>query len=430
MTADEAAAMRAAGALAGRREAALLGDPSVVRTAALLAARCPSPAWVRAAVTTLDRFAQTIPDGDLSRLLDRLRSRPSDADACLYQYPNALNGYADTQIAWLAFGPKLWLATNGVGLAWRPLPARTTSLTRTVATGTRRGHIADAPARLLLLLLVGSGLTAEEAVRLRLGDLGHVDKDCALVPDLFAEPLSVRYSPTEPGQIPETGAGPDLPGLRSSGGAASRPGAPSRSRRADQRGDPDPGSRRRGGRNGARPVATLSVDRGRQRRQRGELPCHRPLLPPMGHARSRVRSSSISTIRQLTQEGSHEGRTTARVPREASAGGRARARADRAQRRHCQDRRRVCRTDLHIWEGQFAERQQAANRPLPYSPGHENAGWVEAVGSAVANVAPGNAVILHPLITCGLCLHCRAGNDMHCDNGVFPGLLPTAASPS
>ncbi|HET6918923.1 MAG TPA: NAD(P)-dependent alcohol dehydrogenase [Jiangellaceae bacterium] len=83
----------------------------------------------------------------------------------------------------------------------------------------------------------------------------------------------------------------------------------------------------------------------------------------------------------------------------------------------------VCRTDLHIWEGQFAERQQAANRPLPYSPGHENAGWVEAVGSAVTNVAPGDAVILHPLITCGLCLRCRAGNDMHCDNGVFPGLF-------
>ncbi|HET6918924.1 MAG TPA: hypothetical protein VFI46_05600 [Jiangellaceae bacterium] len=156
-------------------------------------------------MTTLDRFAQTIADGDLSRLLDRLRSRPSDADACLYQYANALNGYADTQIAWLAFGPKLWLATNGVGLAWRPLPARTTSLTRTVASGTRRGQVEDAPARLLLLLLVGSGLTAEEAVRLRLGDLGHVDEDCALVPDLFAEPLGVRYSPTKPRQFPETG---------------------------------------------------------------------------------------------------------------------------------------------------------------------------------------------------------------------------------
>jgi NAD+-dependent secondary alcohol dehydrogenase Adh1 len=83
----------------------------------------------------------------------------------------------------------------------------------------------------------------------------------------------------------------------------------------------------------------------------------------------------------------------------------------------------LCRTDVHIWEGQFAERQHAANLSLPYSPGHENAGWIEEVGEAVANVAPGDAVILHPLITCGLCRACRAGNDMHCDSGVFPGLF-------
>jgi len=72
----------------------------------------------------------------------------------------------------------------------------------------------------------------------------------------------------------------------------------------------------------------------------------------------------------------------------------------------------VCRTDLHIWEGQFAERQRATNLSLPYSPGHENAGWVEEVGEAVTNVAPGDAVILHPLITCGLCRACRAGKGL------------------
>jgi NAD+-dependent secondary alcohol dehydrogenase Adh1 len=60
--------------------------------------------------------------------------------------------------------------------------------------------------------------------------------------------------------------------------------------------------------------------------------------------------------------------------------------------------------------------------PLPYILGHENAGWVHEVGSAVTNVAVGDTVILHPTPTCGLCRACRAGDDMHCENSSFPGL--------
>lgn len=79
----------------------------------------------------------------------------------------------------------------------------------------------------------------------------------------------------------------------------------------------------------------------------------------------------------------------------------------------------VCRTDLHVIEGQWEEIQQPE---LPYVLGHENAGWVESVGSAVTNVSPGDAVIMHPLVTCGLCTPCRQGNDSHCENASFPGL--------
>lgn len=79
----------------------------------------------------------------------------------------------------------------------------------------------------------------------------------------------------------------------------------------------------------------------------------------------------------------------------------------------------VCRTDLHIIEGQWA---QAMNVSLPYTIGHENAGWVHEVGSAVTNVAVGDTVILHPTPTCGLCRACRAGQDMHCSESAFPGL--------
>jgi NAD+-dependent secondary alcohol dehydrogenase Adh1 len=79
----------------------------------------------------------------------------------------------------------------------------------------------------------------------------------------------------------------------------------------------------------------------------------------------------------------------------------------------------VCRTDLHIIEGQWAQKSGVT---LPYTLGHENAGWVHEVGSAVSNVEVGDAVIVHPLITCGLCRACRAGDDMHCETGAFPGI--------
>jgi NAD+-dependent secondary alcohol dehydrogenase Adh1 len=79
----------------------------------------------------------------------------------------------------------------------------------------------------------------------------------------------------------------------------------------------------------------------------------------------------------------------------------------------------VCRTDLHILEGQWKEKSGVT---LPYTIGHENAGWVHAVGGAVTNVAEGDKVIVHPLITCGLCRACRFGDDVHCEQSSFPGI--------
>ncbi|MEU8034341.1 NAD(P)-dependent alcohol dehydrogenase [Streptomyces sp. NPDC049099] len=79
----------------------------------------------------------------------------------------------------------------------------------------------------------------------------------------------------------------------------------------------------------------------------------------------------------------------------------------------------VCRTDLHILEGQWKEKSGVA---LPYTIGHENAGWVAEVGQAVTHVKVGDPVILHPLVTCGLCRACRAGDDVHCIDSAFPGI--------
>ncbi len=62
----------------------------------------------------------------------------------------------------------------------------------------------------------------------------------------------------------------------------------------------------------------------------------------------------------------------------------------------------LCRTDLHIIEGVWRSAMDSYGTLLPYILGHENAGWVEDVGSGVTSVKPGDAVICHPLRTCGV----------------------------
>src|ERR1700730_8345811 len=79
----------------------------------------------------------------------------------------------------------------------------------------------------------------------------------------------------------------------------------------------------------------------------------------------------------------------------------------------------VCRTDLHIVEGIWRSKVDVK---LPYIMGHENAGWVEAIGPGVEGVKVGDSVICHPLVTSGHCLACRRGDDMHALDSSFPGI--------
>ena len=78
----------------------------------------------------------------------------------------------------------------------------------------------------------------------------------------------------------------------------------------------------------------------------------------------------------------------------------------------------VCATDLHAIDGLM---EPAGLKP-PVVLGHENAGWVHAVGDDVTAAAVGDAVLVYPPYSCGLCVACRRGLDMHCERHQFTGL--------
>jgi NAD+-dependent secondary alcohol dehydrogenase Adh1 len=78
----------------------------------------------------------------------------------------------------------------------------------------------------------------------------------------------------------------------------------------------------------------------------------------------------------------------------------------------------VCATDLHAIDGEM----EPAGVTLPLVLGHENAGRVAAVGDLVSTVVVGDPVLVFPPYSCGLCVACRRGIDMHCDQHQFTGL--------
>lgn len=75
----------------------------------------------------------------------------------------------------------------------------------------------------------------------------------------------------------------------------------------------------------------------------------------------------------------------------------------------------ICHSDVHYRAG------TSPVYPLPMTFGHEVAGQVEAVGSRVTLVKPGDRVCLHYLITCGNCYYCSTGNEQFCVKGLMIG---------
>ncbi|MGW0231480.1 alcohol dehydrogenase catalytic domain-containing protein [Actinopolymorpha singaporensis] len=65
----------------------------------------------------------------------------------------------------------------------------------------------------------------------------------------------------------------------------------------------------------------------------------------------------------------------------------------------------ACHSDLHMMHA--AGPAPGNQTRLPFTLGHENAGWVETLGPGVAGFVPGDPVIVYGPWGCGLCLNCR-----------------------
>ena len=74
----------------------------------------------------------------------------------------------------------------------------------------------------------------------------------------------------------------------------------------------------------------------------------------------------------------------------------------------------LCHTDLEVIEGQLVF-------PLPMVLGHEGAGVVERVGTAVRGLAPGDHVIIHWNPHCGHCFYCDRDQPILCETYVANG---------
>jgi len=71
----------------------------------------------------------------------------------------------------------------------------------------------------------------------------------------------------------------------------------------------------------------------------------------------------------------------------------------------------ACHSDLHVAEWP----EGALPYTLPFTLGHENAGWVEKVGPGVEGFAEGDAVAVYGPWGCGRCIACRRSEENYCE---------------
>lgn len=71
----------------------------------------------------------------------------------------------------------------------------------------------------------------------------------------------------------------------------------------------------------------------------------------------------------------------------------------------------ACHSDLHLME---SPAEALEGFPLPFTLGHENAGWVDALGAGVDGFEQGEPVAVYGIIGCGHCQACLRGRDNEC----------------
>lgn len=77
----------------------------------------------------------------------------------------------------------------------------------------------------------------------------------------------------------------------------------------------------------------------------------------------------------------------------------------------------ACHSDLHVLETPA----NTPSFPLPFTLGHENAGWVEKLGSGATGFVVGDPVIVYGPWGCGSCANCRVGMENYCEHPVKGG---------
>lgn len=71
----------------------------------------------------------------------------------------------------------------------------------------------------------------------------------------------------------------------------------------------------------------------------------------------------------------------------------------------------ACHSDLHLMDWPPGKLPWK----VPFTLGHENAGWVHAMGPGVTGLAIGDAVLVYGPWGCGRCEPCRLGRENYCD---------------